>query len=378
MNLSENIKKILPAGVVHILWFAKTIPVYFAKNIYTFFCPETTEKNILGVWDLKAVPWSIGDLLIFMQNLGIMKIRYNCKKIDLVIMVDSENPGGNRDDFAVSKNGFHGKLFQLLEVAATSPYLGSVFTFDNRKDGFHFLRENADKYNMYPELIKVLSETFNLIGSADLQHERDFFKEFGYLPKLHAGEPDICWALGLYDKTLGKKQIPIALTMRNNPGSKCRNIASEPWLGFLRKAEAERPDIKFYLLGTRDEYLSELDELSNVVSTKKFGSTLSEDFAIINTCAMFIGMDSGVMFMAVYDDIPYVTFGTEERAGKKIGLNPEGNLIFANKWQRMLTKSFKITSESLFAEFEKTCEGTNTEIWEKRKSQVLEKLKGGN
>ena len=146
MHLSENIKKILPAGFVNILWFAKTIPVYFAKNIYTFFCPDNGEKNILGVWDLKAAPWSIGDLLIFMQTLGIMKIRYNCMKIDLVIMVDSENPGGNRDDFAVCKNGFHSKLFQLLEVAATSPYLGSVFTFDNRIDGLHFLRENAGKY----------------------------------------------------------------------------------------------------------------------------------------------------------------------------------------------------------------------------------------
>ncbi len=102
----------------------------FLINLFNYLFSRKPRKAILGVWDYKALPWSIGDLLVFIETLSVLKLKYGAEKINVCVVCDRENPSGNRGSKNINSSKFRNDIVDLLPLIGTSPYLGSVFHFD--------------------------------------------------------------------------------------------------------------------------------------------------------------------------------------------------------------------------------------------------------
>ncbi len=346
-------------------------PFRFMVNLFRFLFSRKPKKVILGVWDYKTIPWSIGDLLYFIETLSVLKLKHGADKVDVCVVCDSENPAGNRGYQNITPGNFRYHLFNLLPVISTSPYLGSVFQFDSRSEFYSFLRQNMNKYEIYPPINKQLAETFNFYGGATLKEIQDFFRENAYIPHLAIDEYHLSWAYNFYE-TRAKGLLPVVVSLRWHPHARSeRNAERDVWLGFFDLCKSAFPNVVFVVIGTREEVFEELRHRRNVIVAKDHGSTLLNDLALIRTSLLYMGMESGVSEIAVFSDVPYLLFGREEIARKAWELEPDTNYKFATEHQKAFyASSFIITSDSLLREFSNLYNQLDIDKWRKKTSEV--------
>ena len=337
----------------------------FLFNLVNFLSDRKPKKVILGVWDYKLLPWSVGDLLVFIETLSILKLRHGADKVDVCVVCDSENPAGNRGYKNINSSNFRYHLFNLLPIVNTSPYLGSVFQFDSRSEFYSFLKQNINNYEIYPPVDEQLNETFNFYGGATLKEIREFYREHGFIPHLAIDDYHLRWAYSLY-RTKAKDSLPVVVCLRNSPDGADRNAEREAWLGFFDLCKSVFPEVKFVVVGTREEAFEELRGRSNVIVAKDYGSTLPDDFALIKTSLLYIGVDAGVGAIALFSDVPYLLFGRSPESGEQVGLKPGSNWEFATPYQKQLYTSFTITPDSLLSEFSDLYSQLDVEEWHKK------------
>ncbi|MFC1987019.1 hypothetical protein ACFLVH_00485 [Chloroflexota bacterium] len=324
------------------------------------------KKTILGVWDYKTLPWSIGDLLCFTETLSVLKLKHDADKVDICVVCDSKNPAGNRGYQNITPSNFRYYLFNRLPLISTSPYLGAVFQFDSWAEFYSFLRQSINRHIIYPPVVQQLAETFNFYGGATLKEIRDFYRERRFIPYLTIDEHHLSWAHNFYaDKAKGL--LPVVVSLRWHPhGTTNRNADHEGWLGFFDLCQSAFPKVVFIIVGTREEAFEELRYRRNVIVAKDYGSTLLNDLALIRTSLLYMGMESGVSVIAVFSDVPYLLFGREEIARKAWELEPNTNYEFATEHQKAFyASSFTITSESLMLEFSNVYNQLAIDEWHK-------------
>lgn len=340
-------------------------PLRFATNLFSLlFGRRPVGKNILGVWDLKCVPWSVGDFLVFIETLSVIKIRFHADKIDICVLCDSENPTGLRRMFhpKITPSNFRQYLFALLPAIITSPYLGSVYQFDSRSDFNRFITDNHNRYILFPPIHSQLARTYNFFGGTTLREIQDFHKDFGYVPHLTVPEYSKYWAYNLYSKHL-KDRIPIALALKSTPHSTNRNADLKVWRDFIELCDNKYPEVGFIVIGWRDEDCSLLRQLNNVVIAKDYGSTLADDLAIIRTSLLFMGMSSGISTIALFSYLPYLLFGCEDIMAIQTNIEIGSTWSFATEKQKLFYDTFEITPESLMEEFSKLYENIDKDAW---------------
>jgi hypothetical protein len=358
------IKKLLPEHINRKIWRIKHLPVRFIRNLFQFIWSGENKKKVLGIWDLKCVPWSIGDFLIFIETLSFLKVRHNAEKVDICIVVDSKAPEGNRNEPTVNENNFRHKLFALLPVIGTSPYLGSLFQFDDREEFWDFLRRNAGKYHVFPPISSQLAEAYNFYGDADVSMEHEFFEEYGYVPHLAIGEQYVNWAYKFYREDLEDK-LPVVVSLRMHRVLE-RNVNPEDWLGFFDLCKDRFPEVAFVVIGSRAEVFESLRTRDNVFVAKDYGSTLSDDFALMRTSLLYMGEDSGIMVVVFYSDTPYLIFNYPPASAERRRVGSDGRLPFANEYQRILPNSLGVSPQLLFDEFSKLYASLDKQKWRER------------
>lgn len=322
----------------------------FLISLFNFLFIRKPKKIILGVWDLKVIPWSVGDFLVFIETLSVLKLKHGADKVDVCVVCDSENPAGNRQSSNVNSSNFRYYLFNLLPIINTSPYLGSVFQFDSRSEFYSFLKQSINKYIIYPPINRQLREAFNYIGGAYFDDIQDFLREHGFVPHLAIDDYHLSWAYNFY-RTEAKGLLPVAVALRNRPEAPGRNSEQDTWLGFFDLCKSAFPEVVFVVVGLREEVFEELRHRSNVIIAKDHGSTLADDFALIRTSLLYISGDSGIGSIAIFSDVPYLLFGWPPRVWTIMGPEPDCNFEFATQYQKLYPRSFIITPESLLEEF---------------------------
>ncbi|MFC2071647.1 hypothetical protein ACFLUU_02880 [Chloroflexota bacterium] len=345
-------------------------PLKFMVNLFRFLFSRKTERIILGVWDYKTIPWSIGDLLYFIETLSVLKLKHGADKVDVCVVCESENPAGNRGYKNITPGNFRYQLFNLLPLISTSPYLGSMFQFDSRAEFYSFLRHSINKYEIYPPINQQLAETFNFYGGATLKEIQDFYREHAYIPYLTIDDYHLSWAYDFYE-TRAKGLLPVVVSLRWHPHAKPeRNAERDVWLGFFDLCKSAFPEVAFVVVGTRGEVFEELRRCHNVIVAKDHGSTLLDDLALIRTSLLYMGRESGVSEIAVFSDVPYLLFGREEIAREAWGLEPDTNYEFATEHQKAFyASSFVITPDSLLREFSNLYNQLDTDKWRKKASE---------
>lgn len=342
-------------------------PFRFLINLFNLLSNRKPRKVILGVWDYKVIPWSIGDFLVFIETLSVLKLKHDADKVDVCVVCDSENPAGNRGYKNINSGNFRYYFFNLLPIISTSPYLGSVFQFDSRSEFYSFLKKNLNKYEIYPPINQQLKETFNFYGGATLKEIQDFYRERGFIPHLAIDDYHLSWAYNFY-KTKANGLFPVAVSLRNRPSGAGHNADRDLWLSFFDLCRSAFPEVVFVVVGVREEAFEELRHRSNVIVAKDYGSTLLDDFALIRTSLLYMGMESGIACIAIFSDVPYLLFGRPPKVGERIGLKPGSNLEFATQYQKVFYTAFIITPHSLLREFSNLYNQLDTDKWHEKVS----------
>ena len=354
------------------------IKVRFYYNLMKLiFAPNFQKKRILGVWDFKALPWSVGDPLLFIERLSILKIKYNAEEVDICVIYDSDNPIGNRkkaEDNNITSDNAQDYMLEFLPLFSTCPYLGSIFQFNSRKEFYHFLKSNVERYDMFPPLAHHLGETYNYAdyGFPNFNEVQDFYNSHGYIPYLRIGDRDGFWAHWFYLNYLPENTVPVTLSLKQTSHASERNTNPVVWLSFIDQCKIDFPEVVFVFVGLREETFDGLRKRSNVIIAKDFGTSIIEDLALIRTSLMYMGTSSGVNTIAQFSDLPYLIFKFPEWCLHRLELKSGENFSFATGRQKMFSTQILVTPELLLNEFKALYSKLDRNKW---CSTVLEKAR---
>lgn len=329
--------------------------------------PDSRKKRILGIWDFKALPWSIGDPLVFIERLSILKLEHNAEEIDICIVYDREFPAGNR-----GKDGSHNitphnaqdYMLEFLPLFSTCPYPGTIYQFNSRKEFHSFVRNNIERYEIFPPLTQHLSETYNYYGGEPHTIEiQTFHNRYGYIPHLRIGERDSSWAYSFYKRYLPEGTVPVSLSLKQTLHAPERNAEPEIWLSFIDMCKVDFAEVTFVVAGLREEVFSGLRERPNIIIAKDFGTSIIEDLALIRTSFLYMATDSGPSIIALYSDLPYLLFQLHVNAMRAHGVEPGEQYRFANDRQKIFSGETRVTTELLFKEFKELYSRLDRNEW---------------
>ena len=346
----------------------------FFLNLLRLFFSSTkySKKHILGIYDLKTLPWSAGDPLLFIEKLNTLKIIHNADMIDVCIIYDKENPTGIRKDSKIKMNNAQDYMMDFLPLFNTCPYLGSVFQFNSRKEFNDFLKNNIHKYDIFPSLRQYLDESYNFVGQGIviLKELENFYKKYGYIPYLRIGERYRYWANSFYLHYLPRNTVPIVLSLRQplSTVKSVRNADPKVWLAFIDKCKVVYDDIVFVVVGTREEIFQGLRERSNVIIARDYGTSIIENLALIKSSYCYLGTASGPTTIALFSDLPYLIFQMPEI--EKYGLGEGNSFSFSTDRQKIFSSDISATVELIFSEFKELISRLDKNKW-KETNKIL-------
>jgi len=335
--------------------------------------PAYRQRRILGIWDYKALPWSIGDPLVFMEMLSVIKLEADAEAVDVCVVYDRDNPNGIRSrpgkDIITAENA-QDYMLELLPLFGTSPYIGSIFQFNSRREFYSFLKNNLQRYDIFPPLAEHLAETYNYVGSCKHFLEvQDFHKRHGYVPYLKVNDRDMSWAKWFYKIHLGKNSVPVTLSLRRSLTPDERNADPGVWMNFLDRCKESFPEVVFVTVGLREETLEGLRNRPNVLIAKDFGTSILEDMALIRNSLLYMGTNSGINTIAQFSDLPYIIFQFPVQSLHTVGFKSGENFNFATKDQRVFTTDIEVTPDFLFEKFKKLYARLDHDAWRGKVSE---------
>jgi len=334
--------------------------------------PNSQKKRILGLWDYEALPWSVGDPLVFLETLSVIKLENNAEEIDICVVYNRDTPGGHRGRRGwniLSIENAQDYMLEFLPLFGTCPYLGSVFQFNSREEFYRFLRGNIERYYVFPRLSQHLGETYNFYGGASYREILEFYHAHGYIPHLRIGDRDSSWAQWFYLSHLPKGAVPITLSLKRTSHTPERNADPAVWLSFMDKCKMHFPEAFFVVIGLREEIFGGLRNRSNVIIAKDFGTSIIEDLALIRTSSLYMATCSGVATIALFSDLPFLIFQWPGYSLRHMGLNPGEKFPFLTDKQKIFDDSTTVTPELLFDEFKKLYSTLDRNRWRSMASE---------
>ena len=321
------------------------------------------ERRILLIWDSRAQPYSVGDLLVLHEVGLVLRLIYQVNKIDVCMVYDPQQPGtGPRHDEITSYN-FHNHLTSLFPVVYLNPHLGSFMVFDSHDQLEKYISENIKIYYPWPsefkyrQLTYLYYEAFHLFLS--------FYEKNGYLPSLSCRPVTLDWAYSFLEDKVSPA-IPIVVHLRMNAKLDLnRNARVDAWLEFFHYCEHKYP-AKFVVVGTARETDNRLRQCSNVIIAKDYQTNVEQDLALIQASAIFMGNASGPSTIAIFSQRPYIIVGMALKGQPGIVDGTPGNgFVFANENQRLIWE--RETTQILIWEFEDIFNRIDRSEWESQR-----------
>jgi hypothetical protein len=352
--------------VKHVRFITVLNPLFYYYLGKLILIPNFAKKRILGIWDYKSLPWDVGDPLVFIETLSILKLEHNAEEIDICVVYDRDKPLGKRTSVLgdpVTTENHQEYSLEYLPLYSTCPYLGTVYQFNSRNEFYRFLKINIDRYDIFPPLSQHLGETYDYYDSAasEMKMIKKFFDNYGYIPFLRIGERDKSWARWFYLTYLPENSIAIALTFKMTSHDSIRNADPAVWLSFIDRCKIVYPELMFIIIGLREEAFDGLRDRKNVVIGKDHGTSLVEDFALIRASLIYMGTSSGINAIAMFSDTPYLIF--QLSCIERYGLEERRNWFFANDRQRIFSTKIAVTPELLFQEFTELYIKVDKDAW---------------
>lgn len=318
-----------------------------------------SEKRILAICDFRTMPYAVGELLYFQEMTLILRLEHNVDKIDIVCLCDPTNPA--RNDQGITTENYHYHLSALLPLAHVNPHLGSFLLMDSPEALESYVANNLHRYYVFPPATDIvgLRRTYKDYFNRVLR----FYAEHGFLPYLSCKPTTIMWAYSFLQQEI-RPYLPVVVHLRNRADRVDRNADLESWLGFFMSCK-DRFDVKFIVIGTREEIEPRFRCLDNVIFSKDYGTTVEQDCALIQTSLMYMGSCSGIAVMALFNNVPYIV--SNFRPGHE-DIPYGSQLPWATPLQRLVWEPE--TTELLIDEFTSLFHHIDTSRWRQEFDRV--------
>lgn len=290
----------------HFSTLATSIPKDLITEIHLRFFRhnKNADKKILGYWDFSQRMNALGDIIIFLEILSVLRSRFNLnskdtKNIDFCFIDDTTRPKSKL--VAFSKPYQWKKLFRTLPVI--NPYIDSVFYFSSNKEFERFYLQNKDRYIRWPPMI-------NFVNPIDCKIVEESYKTEGNIPLLDLPVDILNKTYHFYESNV-YPSLPVVLNIRNNSRNPERNPNLNEYKRFLESFE-DNDKYKFIIICYKEEIPGELRKLKNVIFSKDHFSDIEYDLALIKTSYLSVFPGSGMSVFAWFSDVPYIQLGYYE------------------------------------------------------------------
>lgn len=321
---------------------------------------------MLGIWDSRLSPVTLGGLLILAEELQIQCRMHTAELADVCIVGDTAHipstPGPRVDDGTVTLLGsseYEGGtlLSALLDIEG----IGVCYRCDTAVELQDFLRTTPYQYITWPALNEEGPVNHRYSSTLFVQQS---YRENGFIPRLSCKTGPVQWAVQFMERFV-TASLPVAVHLKYDPNKQGDSNADlDAWLSFF-KACYRCYDATFILIGN-ETIDRRVCELPNTLVAQDYGSNLSGELALIQTAPIFMGMATGPCNMAIFGENSYIIFknpdhDTEEM---KLELGTGNQFPFATPLQR-LARVFE-TGENLMTEFDYLYTCVNRHNWKDR------------
>ena len=368
-------------------WYAKRAPAFVCLSIYSranrfsrrsvaraswvvpqlrFMVRRTSsqEKRILAIWDFSKDPFTVGDFLVFQELTLVLRIIHSVEKVDMIWLY---GPNSFSSDGGLTPDNYHHYLSRLLPLAYVNPHLGSFMLMDSPEMLESYIADNHHRYYIAPpyrdeekRLVRDYTYYFNYIYK--------FYEEYGSIPHLSCNSSVVSWARLFIDEVVGQ-QIPVVVHLRNAKIAPERNAKLDCWLEFFEYCK-DKFDVKFIMIGEKNQLDNCFRQLPNVVYSKDFGTTIEQDMALIQASCLYLGTISGPQVMATFSDRPYIIFNVRMVHTK---LAPGSQHPFATPLQKLVWKPE--TKGLLIDEFTKLFSKVDTSQWKEGFNRAVQEAR---
>lgn len=342
------------------------------------------ERRILGVWWFQAMSGSLGDSIVFHENLLCLMHEYGFSKVDVAFVDDPSHPNNRHIRFQLGDNWKD----NVIAMNCVNPHVGSVFRFGSKKEYLHFIHQNRNRYLVFPFLrdngdmgyderlasLHCERPEKNALGDFDIprlgyemRFINDFFDRYGFVPRQSCRTE----ALARVREFLTKEIYPaqsVVIQIRSNPVRQpYRNVDMDSWLEVVESNE-DNSALRFIAIGTPAELSDPRLNQPNLIRSKDHFNSIEEDLALIQCSHAAILNLGGLMPFGVFAGVPCLMFGADMLQTVPVqGYKPNGSLGCATEFQRLFWG--KPTTELLLKEFNKLMADLGSRHLEKSQNQ---------
>ena len=268
-------------------------------------------KRIIGIWDLRRTPATLGGLLILVEELyaqsmihkadscGICFVGDISPLLTTPVMSDNEDEVVELDRLLCVKSPLLTMLTNLQGVD-TCYQAASIRTVKS------YIARASSTIITWPPLEVVDDNGLIDYKYATTIFLQDFYREHGSIPCLSVKSPLIRWAIDFVERYV-LPSLPVVVHLKNNPYKQgFSNANLDEWLAFFEVCLTQF-DVKFVLIGN-EEIDIRIAELPNVLVSQNSATNLPRDLALVQISYAFMGMSSGPCNMALFSKIPYVIY----------------------------------------------------------------------
>lgn len=324
------------------------------------------ERRILGIWDGRIAPPSLGGLLILIEELQIQCYVHQAKIADLAVL---HCPGTRifpQPGFVEKSSSWVaddvrsrvGGIFSALQAVAD---IEKWFQFESFGELQVFIDQCRESYVVWPHLHERGEVRHEYSHTINVQR---FYTGHGFIPQLRC-RPDALRRGMEFLKYYISPALPVVVHLNTISHEDPSSLADlEAWYTFFAACR-NRFDVSFILIGD-DEPGQQFRRLSNVLITRDVGADLGLDLALIPAAFMFMGTASGPCQMALFCDVPYLIYKNPNHHPKDMEreVGYQDHFPFANKFQKFL-RVFS-TSDQLMSDFSELYRRIPHETWRRK------------
>ena len=347
-NSKENKQTKIFEFVKYILDYAykefSSIPKDFLTEIHLRFYRHNKKPNkkILGYWDFNQRVSKLGDFMVFLEYLNILRHEFklnieNNKNIDICFIDDNHHYNSKIKKF--SKTYQFKKAIKMLVLV--NKHVDTVMTFASNAEFERYYEQNRTRYIRWPATVSG-----TLI--ADCKRIEEFYQRKGCIPHFDL-PPAIINEISAFYESHVYPAIPIIINIRQSKHDPNRNSESLEIKKFIEHYEKDKT-YKFIIICDKSEIREDFRTLNNVLFSKDYFSDIEYDLGFIKTSHVSIFPSSGMACFAWFSKTPFIQYGnhgyhekfTSVKKGKTFNFfSQEQVVLHGNKTAAELISSFE-------------------------------------
>jgi len=311
--------------------------------------------HYLGIYDLRLLPLSLGDMLSWIASQKLFALKSNATGLHVVVIFPSSFVGNLLNEVK-TREYWNNHLKELSMLFTSDDFIENYYIFENI--------DEITRPEVYINGVDAIQQNLNLINNLkntkllwSYIHSFQKFDRFNDYHNLN-GKKIILNSkieyIGKAEKILISHGIinPIICQPRFRmidnglpPSDPRRDSNFLKWLFFFKDASVSFPSQVFLIIGRRQSIPSELLIFGNVICSRDLGMTLAHEIAMVRNSKFFIGASSGFAIAANFSETPYIIYNLKPAGLKNYGLSGNSNkLVFSNPDQIMLEEDISFNN----------------------------------